>query len=65
MITDIQDLTVDIAQTAVEKLFSLGCKTVIITFGANGTVHATQDNKKIVHTPAEKVKAVDTTVINY
>lgn len=64
MITEIQNLTVDSAQIAVDKLFSFGCNTVIITFGANGTVHATQDNKKIVHTPAEKVKAVDITVNN-
>ena len=47
-----------------DKFITLGCNTIIITLGANGVVHASKDNRKIVHSPAESVKAVDTTV-NY
>jgi sugar/nucleoside kinase (ribokinase family) len=64
IITGIQNLTVSNAQKVIDKLFSLGCNTVIITFGAQGAVHATQQDKKYIHTPTENVKAVDTTVRN-
>ncbi|XP_001600273.1 ribokinase [Nasonia vitripennis] len=61
LITGIDHLMLKNAQDAVDKLFSLGCNTVIITFGAQGAIHASQSQKKFVHTPAEVVKAVDTT----
>ena len=60
--TGIENLKIANAQEAVDKFFSLGCNTVIITFGAQGAVHASHDKRKIVHTPTEPVKAVDTTV---
>ncbi|XP_011504248.1 PREDICTED: ribokinase-like [Ceratosolen solmsi marchali] len=61
IMTGIQCITISNAQKAIDKLFSLGCNTVIITFGAEGAVHATQNNKKLVHTSTEILKAVDTT----
>lgn len=62
LMTGIEHLTLKNAQEAIDKFFSLGCNTVIITFGSQGSVHASQNQKHAVHTPVEPVKAVDTTV---
>lgn len=60
--TGIENLIIDNAQDAVDKLLALGCNTVIVTFGAQGAVHASKDKRSIIHTSTEVVKAVDTTV---
>lgn len=51
------------AEKAIDKLFEKGCQCVILTLGEKGSVFASVENKRPVHVPAEKVKAVDTTVI--
>lgn len=60
--TGIEPLTLDNAQEALNKLFKLGCNTVIITLGAEGAVFASRDEPEMTHVPVEKVKPVDTTV---
>lgn len=64
MITGVENVTVANAQLVVDKFFSLGCNTVIITLGSQGAVYASRENKKITHVPSIPVKAVDTTVSN-
>ncbi|KAJ8673600.1 hypothetical protein QAD02_004862 [Eretmocerus hayati] len=61
LMTGMKDLSISTAQQAVDKFFSLGCNTIIITFGAQGAIHASSKNKTAIHTPSETVKAVDTT----
>lgn len=62
--TGIENLTVNDAQTAADKFLSFGCNTVIITFGSQGSVFASQNSKSVIHVPVDPVKAVDTTVID-
>ncbi|XP_008551445.1 ribokinase isoform X1 [Microplitis demolitor] len=61
IMTGIEPLTLDNAQEALNKLFKLGCNTVIITLGAEGAVFASRDEPEMTHVPVEKVKPVDTT----
>lgn len=63
--TGLKDLSVKNAQEAVDKFFLLGCNTIIITFGSQGAVHATKNDRNIKHTPTDVVKAIDTTVSKY
>jgi ribokinase len=51
--------TVDDARMAVRHLMDKGVKQVIITMGEKGVIY--NDNMDIIHKPAIKVKAVDTT----
>jgi len=39
-----------------------GCGVVIVTLGAQGCVYLTQEERKPVHIPVEKVQAIDSTV---
>lgn len=54
-------LSVANAQQALEKLFTYGCKTVIITLGSAGSVFA-HKGELFTHIPVDIVKPVDTTV---
>lgn len=49
---------------AIEKLLEKGCQSVLLTLGPSGVVYAEKD-KPIIHVPAPKVTAVDTTVTFY
>jgi len=62
MITGLTVTSVDDAGTVTTVLLDRGCRTVIVTLGAQGTVFATKDATKAVHVPTRSVEAVDTTV---
>ena len=63
IITGLTVTSVDDARAVTSILLDRGCRTVIVTLGALGTVFATKDQPEIVHMPARNVEAVDTTVI--
>lgn len=60
--TGLTNLSLKNAQEAVNKFFYLGCHTIIITFGSQGAVYASKDDRNIKHVPTDAVNAVDTTV---
>lgn len=60
--TGLRNLSLKNAQEAVNKFFSLGCNTIIITLGSQGAVYASKNDRSIKHVPADVVTAVDTTV---
>lgn len=62
VMTGVAPLTLFNAQDALNKLFDMGCNTVIITLGGSGAVFASCDNKNMIHIPVERVIPVDTTV---
>lgn len=59
IITDIKIKTLDAAEQAINVMHERGVKNVIITMGARGAV--TIENNELIHIPAYKVKATDTT----
>lgn len=60
LITGIEVKDVESGQRAIDFLLKNGVKQVVLTLGANGCLLAEADRKPI-HLPAKKVKAVDTT----
>ncbi|XP_063976890.1 ribokinase-like [Diachasmimorpha longicaudata] len=61
LMTGIDHLTLENAQSALNILFEKGCNTVIITLGASGAVFATKTSQTLTHVPVEPVTPVDTT----
>ncbi|XP_011310075.1 ribokinase [Fopius arisanus] len=61
LMTGIERLTLENAQSALNILFKKGCNTVIITLGASGAVFATKISQGLTHVPVEVVTPVDTT----
>jgi len=62
IITGLTVTSVDEAKAVTSILLDRGCRTVIVTLGAQGTVFATVDQTEAVHIPTRHVEAVDTTV---
>ena len=66
VITGVPVTTIQQAEDAVQRIFEKGCKSAIVTLGEKGTVFGVRNNPRdtinTIHVPAEKVKAVDTTV---
>ena len=62
IITGLTVTSVDEAKAVTSILLERGCRTVIVTLGAQGAVFATVDQTEAVHVPARLVEAVDTTV---
>ncbi|XP_066586203.1 ribokinase-like isoform X2 [Prorops nasuta] len=61
IMTDIESLSSENIQEAINKLLLLGCNTVIITLGALGAVYASQSQKTITRITTSSVEPVDTT----
>lgn len=62
IITGLTVTSVDEAKAVTSILLEQGCRTVIVTLGAQGAVFATVDQTEAVHVPTRLVEAVDTTV---
>ncbi|XP_014226504.1 ribokinase-like [Trichogramma pretiosum] len=60
-ITGIKNVSLINGQLVADSFLALGCDVIIITLGAQGVIHASQNDKRVVHAPVEPVKAVDTT----
>ncbi len=61
ILTGIPVKLVSDAEAAIAVLLDRGCSTAIITLGTEGAVFASHQDRKMIHVPAEKVEAVDTT----
>ncbi len=59
LITNVKITDIESAETAMNKILDKGVKNIIITMGSRGAV--TQENNELIHIPAYKVKAIDTT----
>lgn len=62
IVTGLTVTSVDEAKAVTSILLERGCRTVIITLGAQGAVFATADQTEAIHVPTRLVEAVDTTV---
>jgi len=62
IITGLSVTSLSDAQAVTASLLERGCRTVIVTLGAQGAVFATKDQTEAIHVPTRSVQAVDTTV---
>jgi len=62
IITGLAVSSVSDAEAVTAILLERGCRVVIVTLGAQGTVFATKDHSEAIHIPTRSVQAVDTTV---
>ncbi|XP_069693445.1 ribokinase isoform X2 [Periplaneta americana] len=61
ILTGLPVRTVEDAKLALSKLLDRGCKVVIITLGASGSVFASHEDRTPIHVPTQHVKPIDTT----
>lgn len=55
------EVNISNAETALRKMLSTGCETVIITLGSQGAVYLSKNDDQPIHVLCESVAAVDTT----